>query len=82
MNRSTLVAMSSLSHLPQGSGTLWEITRQQRCINRPPLEKVLAGEPVSRTIVIAYREYGYKLKKIAGCLGVHYSTASHRLWRQ
>jgi len=31
----------------------------------PPLEMVLAREPVSHLIAIAYHEYGYKLKQIA-----------------
>jgi DNA-directed RNA polymerase specialized sigma24 family protein len=61
---------------------LREIPREQRLINRPPLEKILAKEPVSHAIAIAYREYGYKLKEIADCLGVHYSTVSRRLRRE
>jgi len=70
------------SHVPEGSGMLREIPRKQRLINRPPLEKVLTEEPASHAIAIAYREYGYKLKEIADCLGVHYSTVSRRLRRQ
>lgn len=70
------------SHVPEGSGMLREIPRKQRLINRPPLEKVLAEEPASHAIAIAYREYGYKLKEIADCLGVHYCTVSRRLRRQ
>jgi hypothetical protein len=70
------------SHVPEGSSMLREIPRKQRLINRPPLEKVLAEEPASHAIAIAYREYGYKLKEIADCLGVHYSTVSRRLRRQ
>jgi len=51
-------------------------------LQRPSLEKLLAEEPASHTIAIAYREYGYELKEIVDCLGVHHSTVSRRFRRQ
>jgi len=66
VDRSTLGSDGFIErHLPEGRGTLREIPRKQRLINCPPLEMVLAREPVSHLIAIAYHEYGYKLKQIA-----------------
>lgn len=57
-----------------------EIPRRHWQPLRPPLSALLA-EHGKRGIVVAYREYGYRLREIAAVLGVHYATVSRALRR-
>ena len=59
---------------------LKEIPRAQVRAVRPKLERILKGSD-DRSIVLAYREHGYRLHEIAEYLGVHYATVSRRLKR-
>ena len=69
-------------HIPEGSHAFREIPRQQRLADRPAIEDVFEGTSEEIAIAKAYCEYGYKLREIAGYLGVHYSTVSRRLKNQ
>jgi putative transposase len=55
-----------------------EIPRLQAEPVRVGLERLLASEG-KRSLAVAYREHGYRLREIAAALGVHYSTVSRRL---
>ena len=72
----------SEQHVPEGSRAFREIPREQRLVNRPPIEDIFGSTSEERAVVVAYREYGYRLREIADFLGVHYSTVSRRLKRQ
>jgi len=69
-------------HVPEGSDAFREIPREQRLVNRPPIEDIFGATSEGRAIATAYREYGYRLREIADFLGVHYSTVSRRLKKQ
>jgi putative transposase len=58
-----------------------EVPRAQREPLVVSLEQLLRRES-ERTIALAYREQGYRLREIAEALGVHYSTVSRRLAMQ
>ena len=59
-----------------------EIPRAQRYPGRPPLDRIFIGiqpnDKVQRNkhIKEAHVAYGYTLKEIADCLGIHYTTVS------
>jgi putative transposase len=59
-----------------------EIPRTQRYPGRPPLNRLFAGPPLAdrqqrnQRVAEAHITYGYTLKEIADCLGVHYTTVS------
>jgi putative transposase len=57
-----------------------EIPRAQLQAARPSLRKIFdrRGE---NAIEVAYTDYGYRMREIAGHLGVHYATVSRRLRR-
>jgi REP-associated tyrosine transposase len=57
-----------------------EIPRAQLQAARPSLRKIFdrRGE---KAIEVAYTDYGYRMREIAGHLGVHYATVSRRLRR-
>jgi len=63
-------------------GALEEIPREQRLVGRPSLAEIFTSTPESQAVLTAYRDHGYKLRDIAGFLGVHYSTVSRRLKQQ
>jgi len=63
-----------------GSAVGLEVPRAQRQPVRPCLEEILAGAG-DQAILVAYREWGYRLREIAEHLGVHYATVSRRLAR-
>jgi DNA-directed RNA polymerase specialized sigma24 family protein len=68
-------------HIPEGSREFREIPREQRLIDRPPLQDIFAAASQDEALVSAYRWHGYRLNEIASFLGVHYSTVSRRLRR-
>jgi putative transposase len=59
-----------------------EIPRAQRYPGRPRLDRLFAGIPANnkqqrnKVIAAAHITYGYTLKEIADCLGIHYTTVS------
>ena len=55
-----------------------EVPREQWQPLRPPLAQILAREE-EQGVLVAYRDYGYTLREIAGELGIHYVTAGRRL---
>jgi REP element-mobilizing transposase RayT len=66
----------------QPDRVLAEIPRKQSQAKRPSLTDLFGQRGFhDQHIVTAYRRYGYRLKEIAGHLGVHYATASRRLAR-
>jgi len=69
-------------HVPVGSRAFREVPREQRLVNRPPIEDIFGATSEERAIAAAYREHGYRLREIADFLGVHYSTVSRRLKKQ
>jgi REP element-mobilizing transposase RayT len=69
-------------HIPEGSRAFREIPREQRLVDRPPIEDIFRTTSEEHAIATAYREYGYRLREIADFLGVHYSTVSRRLRKQ
>ena len=58
-----------------------EVPRGQWQPARPRLEEVIKKHR-NRAVMVAYREYGYRLREIAEHLGVHYATVSRRLREQ
>jgi len=69
-------------HVPVGSCAFREIPQEQRLADRPSIEDVFMETSEERAVAKAYCEYGYKLREIAGYLGVHYSTVSRWLKKQ
>lgn len=57
-----------------------EIPHEQTQPLRPPLEEIFARHGERGTLV-AYRDYGYRLREIGDHLRVHYTTVSRRLGR-
>jgi hypothetical protein len=57
-----------------------EVPRRQWKAVRPNLGEIFRKRG-DRAVVVAYRDYGYRLREIAGYLGVHYATVSRRLKR-
>jgi len=57
-----------------------EIPRTQRYLNRPQLSALFSREykkpERDKRIHAAHVRYGYKMREIADCLGVHYTTVS------
>lgn len=57
-----------------------EIPRSQRYVSRPSLDKIFRGQGTKgqrdACINAAHMNYGYTLKEIADCLGIHYTTVS------
>ncbi len=57
-----------------------EIPRHQRYIGRPSLSDIFKQEKTkderNRSIWTAHLKFGYTLKEIADCLGIHYTTVS------
>jgi len=57
-----------------------EIPRHQRYMGRPSLADIFKQEKTkgerNRKIWAAHLKFGYTLKEIADCLGIHYTTAS------
>lgn len=59
-----------------------EIPRHQRYIGRPSLKEIFRQENTkdknkrNRKIWTAHLKFGYTLKEIADCLGIHYTTVS------
>jgi len=66
-------------HAPSGSGSLPEIPRVQRLVDRPRLDTVVTSSKDVAGVAKAYLEYGYTMNEIAAHLDVHYSTVSRRL---
>jgi len=64
---------------------LKEIPKLQRHSGRPILSELFPDEKVqnkkkrNKTIYTAHLEYGYTMKEIGECLGIHYSTVSRVL---
>jgi hypothetical protein len=60
-----------------------EIPRTQRYLNRPKLAALFSGEykkaQRDKLIETAHVRHGYKLKEIAACLGIHYTTVTKAL---
>ncbi len=57
-----------------------EVPRTQRQPVRPPLQELLTeGSDRKRQAARASQLYGYRLREIAECLGVHYATVSRWL---
>jgi len=65
---------------------LKEIPRLQRYVSRPSLNKIFSGDENKmqrdEKIYLASVTHGYKLKDIAGRLGIHYTTVSKAVSRQ
>jgi REP element-mobilizing transposase RayT len=66
---------------------LREVPRRERLVGRAPLAELLEGVGSARTsrdkaIAAAYVLYGYTMKEIADCLGIHYATVSRSVRRQ
>lgn len=55
-----------------------EVPRPQREPVRPPLDEIIGQDP-DRGILLAYRDFGYRLREVAEHMGVHYSTVGRRL---
>lgn len=69
-----------LRRVLEGVGPTDEIPRRQWQPAPPSLAEVFAT--ADRPVAVAYREYGYTLREIAGHLHCHYSTVSRRLRRE
>ncbi len=57
-----------------------EVPRRHRQPPRPPLAELLGTLTPDEAIGRAYRDYDYRIRKIAGALGSHCSTVSRRRW--
>jgi REP element-mobilizing transposase RayT len=74
--------LKKVRSLSMESEGIKEVPRVQRYAHRPPLEKLLPEKAVranrqrNKTLYEAHVKYGYSLKEIADCLGVHYTTVS------
>ena len=64
----------------RGYEDLKEIPRSQRYLDRPSLERLLAGRLIRRRrdgfIVRAVHRYGYSQREVAEHLGLHHATVS------
>ncbi len=57
-----------------------EVRRREWQPVPPSLGEIFASR--ERPVAVAYRDYGYTMREIAGHLGCHYSTVSRRLRRE
>jgi DNA-binding MarR family transcriptional regulator len=76
--------IDEIKHLIKGKEKLKEITREQRYVTKPPLDKILKHKDMKtkeQAIYKAHLQYGYTLKEIAEYIGVHYTTVSRVIKR-
>ena len=76
--------IDKIKHLMSGKENLKEITKKQRYLTRPPLNKILQYQDKKskdQAMHKAHLKYGYTLKDIAEYIGVHYTTVSRAIKR-
>jgi len=76
--------IDKIKHLMSGKENLKEITKKQRYVTRPPLNKIFEPEDKKsrdQGMYEAHLRYGYTLKDIANYSGVYYTTVSRVIKR-